>query len=63
MAADTEDQPKGFQVKDRRRFTESGEVREEAAGDERAEETPQAVPPPVPPPATDAAREPLGQAE
>jgi len=25
MAADTDDQPKGFQVKDRRRFTESGE--------------------------------------
>ena len=61
MAADTDDQPKRFQVKDRRRFTESGEVREEAAGDERAEETPQAVPPPVPPPATDAAREPFGE--
>ena len=61
MAADTDDQPKGFQVKDRRRFTESGEVREEAAGDERAEESPQAIPPPVPPPAADAAREPLGE--
>ena len=62
MAADTDDQPKGFQVKDRRRFTESGEIREESAGDERAEETPQAAPPPpLQPPAADASSEPLGE--
>ena len=38
MATDSDEQSKGFQVKDRRRFTESGEVRDDA--DERAEETP-----------------------
>lgn len=35
MAVD--DEPKGFQVKDRRRFTESGEVRDDAATEESAE--------------------------
>ncbi len=31
---DESEQPKGFQVKDRRRFTETGEVRDEAERDE-----------------------------
>jgi len=31
------DQPKGFQVRDRRRFTESGEAREGAADEQREE--------------------------
>ena len=31
------DQPKGFQVRDRRRFTESGEAREEAADEQSSE--------------------------
>jgi hypothetical protein len=52
------EQPKGFQVKDRRRFTESGEVRDEAV-EERVEETPKIDLPPPPPP--QAAREPVGE--
>jgi hypothetical protein len=34
---ESEERPKGFQVRDRRRFTETGEVREEAAATESAE--------------------------
>ena len=51
-----DDQPKGFQVKDRRRFTESGEAREEA--EERAEESPKVD---LPPPPQQAAQDPLGE--
>jgi len=44
---DESEQPKGFQVRDRRRFTETGEVREEAEV-ERVESRPAAEPaPPV----------------
>lgn len=43
------DEPKGFQVRDRRRFTETGEVREDVAEGERKEEeapgTPEAASP------------------
>ena len=42
-----DEQPKGFQVKDRRRFTESGEAREEV--EERVEESPKVDLPPPPP--------------
>jgi len=61
---ESDDQPKGFQVKDRRRFTESGEVREDAAAEERTEETAKigtigtiGTPPPEP----QRAPEPLGE--
>ena len=38
--SDESEQPKGFQVRDRRRFTETGEVREEAETTERVEVPP-----------------------
>ena len=50
-----DEQPKGFQVKDRRRFTESGEARDET--EERVEESPKIDLPPPP----QAAPEPLGE--
>jgi hypothetical protein len=61
MAGETDDQPKGFQVKDRRRFTESGEVREEAGAEDRAEETPKIGTIGAPPPEPQRAPESLGE--
>jgi hypothetical protein len=43
--ADESDQPKSFQVKDRRRFTETGEVRSDAERDESIELAAEPAPP------------------
>jgi len=53
-----EEQPKGFQVKDRRRFTESGEAREET--EERVEESPKVDLSP-PPQEAQQPQQPLGE--
>jgi hypothetical protein len=52
---DESEQPKSFQVKDRRRFTETGEARDEAGREESAE------PAAAPPPAEDAERREIGR--
>jgi Domain of unknown function (DUF1844) len=44
---DENDSPKSFQVKDRRRFTETGEVREDAEHEEPAESSSGAAPEPA----------------